>query len=240
MILTAHQPVYLPWLGLFHKIALADTFVSFNQVQYLPKDWNSRNRIKTACAPIWLTVPVLKSGHRKKALAEIEINNVVPWQRKHWKSIFLNYKKAPFFKRWADFFEDVYLNKEWKYLAELNDYMLKWFLDVLGIKVKFVDGRELDLEGKKNSLVLDMCRKQNADIYVFGALGKDYADSGAFQRQGIKLIFQNYRHPEYQQLYGEFIPYLSIIDLLFNCGPDSYGILLSGNVVKSGVAEILT
>lgn len=240
MILTAHQPVYLPWLGLFHKIALADTFVLFNQVQYLPKDWNNRNKIKTADGPIWLTVPVLKSGHREKVLTDIEINNTIPWQRKHWKSISLNYKKAPYFKQWADFFEDLYLNREWKHLSKLNDYMLRWFLDILKIKVNFIDARDLDLEGKKNSLVLDMCRKLNADTYIFGALGQDYADSEAFEQQGIKVIFQDYRHPEYPQLYGDFVPYLSIIDLLFNCGPDSLDILLSKNITKSNISDILT
>ena len=87
MVLTAHQPVYLPWLGLFHKISQADTFVSFDRVQYLPKDWNNRNRIKTANGPVWLSVPVLKKGHRDKALNEIEIDNRSPWRRKHWRTL---------------------------------------------------------------------------------------------------------------------------------------------------------
>jgi len=230
MILTAHQPVYLPWLGLFHKIALADAFVSFNQVQYLPKDWNNRNNIKTAQGPIWLTVPVLKSGYREKVLTEIEINNSIPWQRKHWKSIQLNYKKAQYFKRYADFFEDVYLNREWKYLADLNDYMLVRFIETLGIEVQFVDAREKDFKGKKNDLVLDMCLKMKAHMYIFGALGKNYADVESFERNNIKVYFQNYNHPTYPQQYGEFISHLSIIDLLFNCGPNSLDILLCGNI----------
>ncbi len=94
MILTAHQPVYLPWLGLFHKIALADKFVFFNQVQYLPKDWMNRNKIKTPTGEIWLTVPVLRKGYRETVTSEIEINNDTDWKRKHLKSILINYKKA--------------------------------------------------------------------------------------------------------------------------------------------------
>jgi len=235
MILTAHQPVYLPWLGLFHKIALADEFVSFNQVQYLPKDWNNRNRIKTAQGPVWLTVPVLKSGHREKRLVEIEINNNLPWHRKHWKSIQLNYKKTPHFKRYADFFEDVYLNREWRFLCDLNDYMLRWFLDTLGIKVTFRDAGDYSFQGAKNALVLDMCRQLGARTYLFGALGKDYADVGAFEADAVHPRFQDYKHPVYPQLYGAFESHLSIIDLLFNCGPESLDILMSGNIDKQSL-----
>jgi len=225
MILTAHQPVYLPWLGLFHKISLADTFVSFNQVQYLPKDWNNRNKIKTAQGATWLTVPVLTTGYREKKLTDIEINNNLPWQRKHWKSILLNYQKAPFFAAYADFFEDVYLKREWHHLVDLNDYMLRWFLKTLEISVAFVDAREKNFHGSKNDLVLDMCVQLGAEKYIFGILGKDYADRASFERKNIKIFFQDYKHPVYPQLHGQFISHLSVIDLLFNCGPDSRRIL---------------
>lgn len=227
MILTAHQPVYLPWLGLFHKIALADAFVSFNQVQYLPKDWNNRNRIKTAQGPTWLTVPVLKSGHRDKKLIEIEINNNEPWQRKHWKSISLTYKKAPHFDRYAAFFEEVYLAREWQYLCELNDHMLHWFLNTLGIVTTFHNAADFAFQGVKSELVLDMCVQLGADVYIFGALGRDYADMAAFEAAGVRPVFQDYVHPHYPQLFKGFESHLSVIDLLFNCGLDSFGILMS-------------
>jgi len=96
MLLTAHQPVYPPWLGLFHKIALADKFISFNQVQYQPKDWNNRNQIKTQNGLIWLTFPVLRKNYLQKTISDIEINNKEPWARKHWKSMQLTYSKAIF------------------------------------------------------------------------------------------------------------------------------------------------
>ena len=101
MILTAHQPVYLPWLGLFHKIALADVFVSFNQVQYQPKDWNNRNQVKTSAGPKWLSVPVKRAGYLEKTISDIEIDNSLPWARKHWKTLHLNYHRAPHFDRYA-------------------------------------------------------------------------------------------------------------------------------------------
>ena len=225
MILTAHQPVYLPWLGLFHKIASAETFVSFDDVQYLPRDWNNRNRIKTASGAIWLTVPVETKGHREKPIREIEINNREPWRRKHWNSISLNYRKAPFFAQYEEFLRPVY-EREWRWLCELNEHMLRWQLEALGIKVRLLRASELGLQGTKSDLVLDMCRKLDATTYIFGTLGRDYAKVGDFERAGIKAVFQDYRHPEYPQLHGPFVSHLAAIDLLFNCGPKSLEIIM--------------
>ena len=239
MILTAHQPVYLPWLGLFHKIALADTFVSFNQVQYLPKDWNSRNQIKTPRGPEWLTVPVMRKGYLGKPISEIEIAYDTPWRRKHWRTLQTNYRGAPHFARYADFFEDVY-QREFKHLAELNDYMLQWFLATLGIKVEFDAASNHNFQGQKSDLVLDMCRTLGASTYIFGAMGADYADVASFEQAGIHATFQSYRHPQYAQAGGEFVPNLSIVDLLFNCGDSSLDILMSGNLQKAGLMAART
>jgi len=239
VVLTAQQPVYLPWLGLFHKIALADKFVSFNQVQYLPKDFNNRNKIKTSRGDIWLTVPVLKSGHRDKKFTQIEINNNTRWAEKHWKSLWINYSKSPYFKTYSDFFEDVYLNRKWAFLADLCEEMLRWFLDTLGIEVEFLDARHFKFQGFKSELVLDMCRQVGCDIYTFGKLGKNYADRQAFLSAGIEPYFQDYSHPEYPQLYGDFLPYMSIVDLLFNCGPDSLNILMDSNPTRADLKKML-
>ena len=236
MILTAHQPVFLPWLGLFHKIALADAYCYFDDVQYLKKDWNNRNMIKTPQGPLWLTVPVLTTGHRNNPLCEIEINNTVNWRKKHWISIANNYRKAPHFEHYAPFLEDVY-KREWTLLSDLNEYMLKWFLKELGIDVAFSKASELHFQGAKSDLVLDMCKKLHADTYIFGTLGKDYAKEEDFTRAGVKIAFQEYKHPKYPQLYGEFKPYMSIIDLLFNCGPESFNVIMSGNISKEEFAK---
>lgn len=237
MILTAHQPVYLPWLGLFHKIAISDVFCYFDDVQYQVKDWNNRNKIKTASGDIWLTVPVLTKGYREKKIKEIEINNAIDWRRKHWCSIYVNYKKAPFFDKYALFLEEVY-KKDWQYLSDLNEYMLKWFLKELGIKVEYHRASELNFKGHKSELVVDMCKKLKADIYIFGALGKDYADKESFKKNDIKIYFQDYKHPMYNQLHGDFLPYMSIIDLLFNCGDRSLEIIMSGNITKEELRKL--
>jgi len=234
MILTAHQPVYLPWLGLFHKISLAETFVYFDQVQYLPKDWMNRNKIRTKDGSIWLTVPVLRKGYRDLKTSEIEINNSTNWQKKHLRSISLNYKKSPYFENYIPFFEDVY-SRKWEFLGDLNEYMLKWFLDELGIKVNFLNAKNFKFQGEKSSLILNMCKKLDASTYIFGTLGKDYANVHEFEKNNIKLIFQDYNHPKYSQLYSEFVSHLSVIDLLFNHGPKSLEIILSNNISQKSI-----
>lgn len=236
MILTAHQPVYLPWLGLFHKIAVSDAYCYFDDVQYQILDFNNRNKIKTTYSSAWLTVPVKAGGFMDKKFKEIEIDYSRGWRQKHWKTINFNYKKAPYFGRYADFFEDVY-KKDWKYLTDLNECMLKWFLRELGIKVDYYRASELDFQGHKSDLVLDMCKKLRADLFIFGALGKDYAKEDDFAKEGIKIYFQDYKHPVYPQLYGDFLPYMSIIDLLFNCGDKSLEILMEGNITKEELTK---
>jgi hypothetical protein len=231
MILTAHQPVYLPWLGLFHKIALADAFVSFDQVQYVPKDFISRNRIKTPTGAIWLTVPAKKTDHFNKKIAEIEVDNSLPWRRKHWRTLQVAYSKAPFFKTYAPFFEDLYA-RDWTHLADLDVFVLEWLLKTLDIRVPVKLARSIEFSGQKSELVLDMCRKLHADCYIFGALGRDYADVDAFRHAGVRVLFQDYIHPVYPQLHGDFVSHLSVIDLLFNCGGKSRDILMSGNIAS--------
>ena len=188
----------------------------------------NRNKIKTNSGELWLTVPVLRKGYRELKTNEIKINNSINWQKKHFETIKNNYRKGEFFSDYVDFFEEVY-SKSWTYLSELNEYMLKWFLKELKIDVNFVRASEQNFVGTKSNLVLDMAKKLNANTYIFGKLGKDYANEKDFQKNNIKIIFQDYKHPIYSQLHGEFIENLSIIDLLINHGPDSFKILISNN-----------
>lgn len=226
MILTAHQPTYLPWCGLFDKIAQADTYVSVDTVQYMPKEWQNRNRIKTPQGPIWLTVPVHRKGHREKPLSEIRIDYHTPWQRRHLRAIEMSYGKAPYFDRYIGHLREIY-GWRWDTLCRLNEHMLQWFLDELGIRVSFRRASERDLRGTKSELVLDMCRAFGATTYIFGGEGRNYADVAAFRAAGVEPVFQQYAHPEYPQIGGPFVSHLSVLDLLMNCGPDSLNIIRS-------------
>jgi len=237
MILAAHQPVYLPWLGLFHKIALADKFCFFDDVQYQPKDWNNRNKIKFSNGQAnWLTVPVKRSGYRKKSIIDIEINNELPWKRKHKKSIINNYSRANYFDLYINDLMELY-EKDWKYLVNLNYRFLLFFLEKLGIKIPVLRMSDYSFRGNKSDLVLDMCLKLQAQVYIFGALGKEYADSESFKKNNVAVFFQNYNHPRYEQLHGPFLSNLSVLDLLFNCGPNSINILMHRNITKDLLIE---
>jgi hypothetical protein len=229
VILTAHQPVYLPWLGLFHKIAIADRFCIFDIAQYQTKDFNNRNRIKTNSGPIWLSVPVESKDHLDKKLCDIRIINN-GWNRKHFKSIDLAYRKAPFYLDYIGQLEEILAARTYTFLADLNFATLDFGLRSLGIAVPIDKASGHDFQGRKSDLVLDMCTSLGANTYVFGAQGRNYADMASFAARGIKVEFQDYKHPVYPQLHGPFEPFMSVIDLLFNVGPGSFDVLMSGNV----------
>ena len=229
MILTAHQPVYLPWLGLFHKIALADLFCYFDIVQYQRKDYNNRNKIKTSNGELWLSVPVESKNHLSKNVSKILIvqDN---WVKKHLKSIELNYKKTPFFKDYFPELQSILINDSKDSLGYLNLKLLEYFMECLKIDTPIVKASDYSFEGIGSDLVLDMCVKLGADNYIFGEQGKNYADVKAFKEAEIVVEFQNYIHPVYRQMGRDFLPYMSIIDLLFNEGDKSYEILMSNNI----------
>jgi len=231
MILTGHQPVYLPWLGLFHKIALADLYCYFDIAQYQTKDYNNRNRIKTHSGDMWLSVPVESKNHFEKRVGEIRIVQN-GWERKHLKSIQIAYQKAPYFSRYMMEIESLLMRHSSGSLGDLNFAMLRFFLSCLDIQTPIVKASDYQFEGAKSDLVLDMCLKLGADLYVFGTQGQNYADIEKFRSSGVEPRFQQYNHPEYRQLYGDFVPYMSVIDLLFNEGPASREIILAGNVTR--------
>jgi hypothetical protein len=237
MLLSAHQPVYLPWLGLFHKIALADLFCFFDIAQYQTKDFNNRNKIKTHSGDIWLSVPVESKNHFGKSVGEIRIVQD-GWQRKHLKSISMAYKKAPYFENYIGELETILTSQSLETLSALNLAILRFATRSLEIATPIVKASDYDFKGAKSDLVLDMCVQLKADTYIFGAQGRDYADVENFRTSGVEPYFQDYHHPQYRQLHGEFKPYMSVIDLLFNEGPDSRTILMSGNDTREHLARL--
>ena len=239
MILTAHQPVYMPWLGLFHKISLADQYCIFDIAQYQTRDYNNRNQIKTQSGPLWLSVPVESKDHFNKRLCDIKIAGG-GWEKKHFKSISLAYRKAPYFERYIYEIEKILTPGRYQFLTDLNRDILVYFLKCLEINVPIVKASDYSFKGSKSDLVLDMCAALKAKTYLFGANGKDYADVGSFHKKGIEVFFQDYQHPVYRQLHGEFTPYLSTLDLLFNEGPESKRILMEGNAksLKAGLQPL--
>lgn len=194
-----------------------------------PFGWIHRNRIRTQRGWEWLTVPVITKGKFHQSILETQINNALPWRRKHWRAIQWHYKKAPFFPTYAPLFQDVY-DQPWDSICELNIRLIMLILQILGIHVKVMRSSQLDIKGKATQLIIEMCQKLGADTYLSGVHGKDYLDERLFPAHGINLRYQNYSHPRYPQCYpGDFVPDLSVIDLIFNCGPKSLGIIIGND-----------
>lgn len=236
MIAAIHQLDYLPWLGFFHKASLADVFVALDDVQFEKNSFTNRNKIKTSGGWAWMTVPVLSDRHfKERRIKDCRIDATKGWRKKHQLSLMMNYAKSEHFGKYMPFFEGMY-SREWESLAELNFFALKWLFGELGIKAKLIRASEIGGDfGKKSDLVLNICKELGADAYVSGTLGKDYLDVESFRKNGIEVVYQEYEHPEYGQLWGPFEPCMSVVDLIFNRGPESLDIIKSGNVTKDDI-----
>lgn len=212
------QPTYLPWIGYFDLIKKSDVFVFLDSVQFEKRSWQQRNRIKTPHGWIWLTVPVKEEFKR---ICDTEINNSVDWATKHWKTIYHSYARAPHFGEYKDFFEQTY-HMRWKYLVDLNVHIIKYVASSLGLEPNFQFSSKMDVHGKKQQLLIEICKKVGANVYLANVGSRKYIGEGEeFKEAGIKLEYHEFKHPIYPQLFGDFVPYMSAIDLLFNVGHDS-------------------
>ena len=201
-------------------MANVDLFVFLDNVQYKKREFQNRNRIKTPSGPIWLTVPVLTKGNFFQKISEVKIDNQERWREKHYETLKRNYSKAPFFKTYQNFLDEIY-GKEWDYLIDLNVATVNYLKDALKITTPIKLESEIGTTKTHTERIIEICKKTGADTYLSGAGGKDYMDEGLFEQNKIKLEYQEFIFPVYPQLYGDFIPNLSALDLIFNCGPDS-------------------
>lgn len=227
------QPTFLPWIGYFSLIDRVDEFVFLDNVQFDKRSWQQRNRIKTAQGPIWLSVPVLTKGRSNQLIQDVKILKDAdrgPFYKIN-TAIEHNYKKAPYYHNYAknlfDLFDDNKHN-----LAPLNQSIIQWTCWQLGIKTPLINASTLSVTGQKENLLVDICKDRGASHYISPPGSKAYLDeSDAFEKAGIALVYHNYEHPLYTQLYGNFKPYMCIIDLLFNEGP------ASADIIKKGLTD---
>jgi len=218
-LVTIHQPNYLPWPGFFHKWLLSDAFVILDTVQFHKNEWQNRNRIKTAQGVQWLTVPVTYRFPQR--IEEVGIA-AGPWARKQAAAIEQAYAKAPFLDDYWPPLKDLLLSRPWQPLAELNTEVIRLLGGMLGCTAPLVlastmQARNEDPTGR----LIDLCRELGADAYLSGREGRIYLDNGAFGAAGLELWFQEVVPPVYPQLHGEFVPYLSLLDMLLNVGPQA-------------------
>jgi len=227
MVIGILQPGYLPWLGFFEQLARSDVFVIYDDVQYDKHGWRNRNRIKTPQGAQWLTVPVQVSLKQAPLIHEVRIDNKADWRKKHLLSIRHAYARAPYFGRVFPVLEEA-LNREWELLIDLDLHMIVKMAEMLGIAgPKIVRSSGVNVTGGTQERLLALCKHFGADTFYEGASGRDYIDERLFSEQGVRVVFQEYSHPSYRQLHGEFISHLSAIDLLFNHGEESLSILMN-------------
>ena len=215
MILSAHQPAYLPWLGYFDKIARSDIFVYLDTVQFEKNSFINRNQIKTSQGSLWLTIPVKTKGHTNSSLLTTEIDARQTWRAKHLKSIESNYRKAPLFSARFPKLETL-INLPEKNLSDYCFNHLKFWCKELGIKTEIVRSSSLPSLGAKSDLVLDLCSHFGVTHYLSGALGRNYLNEDDFERAGITIGYQSFTSPIYPQLWGEFVSNLAVLDWWMN------------------------
>ena len=223
MIAAIHQPQFMPWLGYFDKIVRSDIFVFLDNVQFKKNEFQNRNKIKTAQGWMWLTVPVLY--RYPEHMDEVRINNRIDWRKKHVRTLAINYQKAPYFH---DLFTEVeqFYAKDSEFISEANRESVLMLLRMLGTDTKTEVASTLGhFPEEPSERLAAICESLGADTYLSGVGAREYLDLEAFNKKGIKVVFQDFKHPVYLQLYGDFIPHLSLLDLIFNCGPDSLNIL---------------
>ena len=212
------QPTYLPWSGYFSLIESVDIFVILDTVQFQKRSWQQRNQIKTSQGSNWLTVPVVSKGKRDQLIKNTQIAKNSDFEKKHLKSMQYNYGKSKFFHKEFQPIFDL-LNSDYEYLAELNLKLIRYFCKRLNIETEIIKSSNLNGQGKKTDLLCSICRELNASKYISPPGSKEYLqESDTFLQANIPILYFNYRHPSYDQLWGDFLPYMSIIDLLFNTG----------------------
>jgi hypothetical protein len=226
LIVSINQPAYLPWLGYFHRIAVSDLHIVLDHVQFEKNSFTNRNKVRMKEGWQWLTVPLKTKGKFGSLfINQLEIDDSSHWVEKHWAALRQHYARAPYFAQHAPFFESVY-TRDWHRLADLlretTDYLLRAF----DIKTSLLFSSGINVEGKKDELILNLCRAVGATHYLSGPLGRNYLRELLFEEASIKVSYQDYRHPTYRQVYPGFEPYMSAVDLLFNCGPSSLEIMM--------------
>jgi len=216
------QSNYLPWKGYFDLMHDVDLFVFYDDVQFTKNDWRNRNRIKTHQGLHWLTVPVGARIHR--LVCEVELHDA-RWQAQHWRTIRESYGRAPFFRRYAGFFESMYMERAWHNLAELNQHTIRAIAtEMLGMRTEFADSRAFALESSGSNRLLALLKQVGARTYVSGPAARAYIDEKSFADAGIELRWKSYEgYPEYPQLHPPFEHHVSVIDTLFHLGPDAGG-----------------
>ena len=215
------QSNYIPWKGYFDLINMVDEFILYDDMQYTKRDWRNRNKIQTAQGLKWLSIPVGVKGKYFQKISETKVSED-NWGKKHWETIKHTYAKAKYFKEYKDIFEDLYLNTNEEFLSQINYNFIVTINQILGIDTTIRWSSEFNLVEGQTEKLLGICKDCNADVYISGPAAKDYFDEELAKKENIKVEWMDYSgYPEYKQLNEPFEHGVTILDLIFNEGPDA-------------------
>ena len=212
-----HQPDFLPCLGFFHRLNNCDVFVVLDNVQFIRRGWQHRDRIKTARGPQWLTVPVKKKGRFDQLIREVEIDDSTDWRGNHLMTLESAYGRAPYFTDVFPAVRGIYGKRHGR-LMDLNMDFIRFFCEAFGIDVDTRFASEMGAVGNKSELLTGLTAAAGGQVYLTGTGSRDYLDEGVFAAAGIQVRWQAFAPTAYPQMHGDFAPGLSAIDFLFNCG----------------------
>ncbi|KOO58151.1 hypothetical protein WH43_10205 [Rheinheimera sp. KL1] len=212
------QSNYVPWRGYFGIIASVDEFILYDEMQYTRRDWRNRNRIKTNQGSCWLTIPVDVKGKFHQRICETKVAGQ-NWRKQHWQTIVQSYGKSKYFSDVSGWLEPLYLSSDAFMLSEINKQFINAICCYLNITTYISQSSDYDLVDGKSERLADLCRQAGAQVYMSGPAARGYIDEAVFQKENIHLQWADYSYMKpYEQLWGDFDPHVSILDLLFNCG----------------------
>lgn len=217
MIISIHQPDYIPYIGLFYKIYQSEKFVFLDDAQFSNNNMHHWNRIKTPQGETRLKIPV--EQHLGTLINHVRTKDELKWKEKHLKTIDYNYCRAKYFNDFFPVFKELLLS-HYANLADMNVTINTFIADKFGLRPKFYRTSEMKIDSFKEERVIDICVMLGADTYISGNGAKAYQKEKDFTDKGIKLHYTDYQPIEYQQMWNEFLPNMSIIDYIFNCGFD--------------------
>jgi hypothetical protein len=215
------QSSYIPWKGYFDLIRAVDEFVLLDDVQYTRRDWRNRNKIKTPQGASWLTIPVNTKGQYFEPVKSITISDP-SWTERHWQTIAANYARARWFRSYAEAVERVYRECVDTHLSAINFRWIAAICKILGIKTKLSWSMDYTLAEGQTERLVGICQQAGADTYLSGPGARNYIDAAIFRAANVKLVYADYAgYSEYTQLFPPFDHYVSVLDLIFNEGPDA-------------------
>lgn len=217
--MVIHQPDFIPYLGFFDRLVKSDIYVVLDNVQYVrnsSRAWTSRDKIKTSNREKWISISTQKAPLGTE-INKILISKDTEWRKNNLNLIHENYKDSSYYGEIMPYIIDLYAY-DCERLMDFNMQSIKMLMKLFDISIDIVYASDLYPEGKNNALIINIMKKLGCKKYLSGVGARDYFVSEPYEEAGIEVIWQDFKHPVYEQQFDGFIPYLSSIDLLFNCG----------------------